>query len=189
LVSSGGGLLAYWKFPQARDETMRAETLSRVTPLIKEFINGSKNMPDSIVAIRDGRFFKNDGVFDFVQALPVKTALLEIIKNPVPLLLNGNRQASPGTVVEISREEDALLQTSSPMVKGQIGKPIRLRIRSNPLGMPLALYAQAILGLCHAPSLGLRNTRLPAPIYWSNGIAKEAGRSIQFGGLNHVPHN
>ncbi len=50
------------------------------------------------------------------------------------------------------------------------------------LGDPKLL--DCVLGLCYAPSLGVRPTRSPSPIYWADGVSKISAANHQFSGLN-----
>lgn len=189
VVDNNGRLLGYWRGQQPRDETLRRKSLNEARMWLIEFANQRRLDPRHVIVMRDGRSFENDGLNEFMDQLPWAATLIELVKNPVPLLTDGDCQAKLGTLFELEENYDALLQTSTPLIRYDIGLPIRLRLVRNPNSLSIMQLAGAVYGLCHAPTLGLRSTRVPAPIYWSDGLAQESGKAIQFRGMNQVEHN
>ncbi|MDA8736683.1 hypothetical protein N9M57_04810 [Opitutales bacterium] len=188
IVNSKGALLGYWKGKQSRDETLTSQTIVEATKWLKS-VRLKLNLTDEWIVIRDGKSFQNDGIKHLIEYLGGKTAYIEVIKNPVPLVAQFQMLASPGTLATWDDSNEAILQTETPLVHHQVGRPVRLKVKQNSLGRSIESLAAAVFSLCHAPSLGLRSTRLPSPIYWADGLAKECGRSIQFSGIHHALNN
>jgi hypothetical protein len=156
-----------------------------------EWLNKTKeslSISEKWVVMRDGKSFGNDGMHELLKSLGSKVTYVEVIKDPVPFITDANKPAAPGGLAILEGGQEAILQTESPLIRHQIGRPIRLRIKYNPAGRSIESIATAVFSLCHSPTLGLRTTRIPAPTYWADGLAKESGKSIQFGGLHHIPH-
>lgn len=188
VVDANGGHIGHWKGHQLRDETLRKQTIEAAIQWLLDF-RSENSSPDNWMVLRDGKSFENDGVHNLIKMLGPRTTYVEIIKNPVPYILNGNSPSLPGSFAALKESNEVILQTEMPLVRYQMGKPIRIRVRHNPANHSLESIASAIFSLCHAPSLGMRTTRTPAPIYWADGLAKEGGLSLQFAGLHHIPHN
>lgn len=188
IVDASGSLLGYWRGTQPKDETLRSESMRDALQWLMEFKNNNLKA-NSWLVMRDGRSFKNDGINLILNELGSKLTYVEVIKNPVPLLHHNNIAAQPGTLSVVDGGQEAFLQTEAPLIRYQIGKPIRIKVKHNPMDRPIESIAEAVYSQCLAPSLGLRNTRIPSPIYWADGLAKESGQSLQFAGLHHVGHN
>lgn len=188
VVDSYGALVGFWKGRQKKDETLLKKSIAEACQWFRRFSENFDSDTEWLV-LRDGKSFSNDGVDLLLKQLEPAVTYVEVIKNPVPLLVAEGKSAPPGSMVVAQQGEEAILQTESPWVVYQMGLPIRLRIKQNSQNRSLESICAAVYSLCHAPALGLRTTRIPSPVYWANGIAKNAGNSIQFAGLNHVPHN
>ncbi|MGB0414365.1 MAG: hypothetical protein ACPGJU_07940 [Coraliomargarita sp.] len=188
VVDARGRLLGYWRGQQPRDETIRSGSIRAAMEWLRENME-KLSLSNDWVVLRDGKSFKNDGMRDLFKALGAMTTYVEVIKNPVPLMHMDTKPMEPGGLAILNEGREALLQTEQPLVRYQIGRPIRLRLGHNPAGRSIESLAASVFSLCHAPSLGLRSTRSPGPIYWADGLAKESGKALQFAGLHHVEHN
>lgn len=188
VVSSNGNLLGYWRTNQERDETIRMEFMREANEFYQRLIRARNLRPEKIVIFRDGRIFKNDGLRKFMKLLGQQSSLLEIVKRPVPHFWVNEQDATPGSYWVLEDQRDALLQTTSPTARNQSAKAIRIRLLEEAYGSPLNAYLELVYSLCHAPALGLRTTRVPAPVYWSDGLARNGGHDLQFSGLHHVLH-
>lgn len=187
VVDGEGGLRAWWRGAQIRDETLRPQTLAAASAWFHAWFNNSGSNPTRIVILRDGKMNRNDGLEAFRVAMPRPALLAEVIKSPVPLLLQGDQPAPAGTWVETVPNQDGFLQPPSAPFAGHLVQPFRLRLVANPEQIPLSQLASALYTLCHAPSLGIRPASAASPIYWSDGLAQNGGQSIQFRGLHHIP--
>lgn len=189
VVDSRGRLLAWWRGLQIRDETLRRETTQRATSWLLDWLSQTGNKPVDMIILRDGKLNKNDGLDEMASAMPCPTTIVEVVKNPVPLMRHKEMLAKPGTWIEVVPGLDGFLQMPQPTLKGHIARPLRLRKASTGDFHTLEDIAGAVFTLCHAPTLGLRTPSAPVPIYWSDGLAANSGGDLQFRGLNHVPHH
>jgi hypothetical protein len=189
VVDSRGRLLAWWRGQQIRDETLRRETITRATTWLLDWLRATSRQASDFVILRDGKLNKNDGLEQLSRALPSPSTLVEVVKNPVPLMRQNGALAKPGTWVEVVPGRDGFLQMPEPAVQGHIANPLRLRKTAQDDLHSLEDIAAAVFALCHAPTLGLRIPGAPAPIYWSDGLSANSGMDLQFRGLNHVPHH
>jgi hypothetical protein len=114
---------------------------------------------------------------------------VEVIKAPVPLMLEGGACAAPGTMCVPSGSDYFFLLTFRTQVSRQIAQPLKVRVSHDGLALGRGHIARLLTGLCYAPTLGLNPTRSPAPIYWADGIAAIGPTNHQFSGLHFVPHN
>ena len=189
VIDSRGSLLAWWRGRQIRDETLRRESTSRATTWLLDWLRQTGRQPKDVIILRDGKLNKNDGLDEMASAMPCPATLVEVVKNPVPLVRHEGSLARPGTWIEVVPGRDGFLQMPEPSVKGHIAHPLRLRKAAKDDLHSLEDIAGAVFTLCHAPTLGLRIPGAPAPIYWSDGLSANSGMDLQFRGLNHVPHH
>lgn len=189
VVDSRGRLLAWWRGQQIRDETLRRETMTRATAWLINWLRTNSRQASDFVILRDGKLNKNDGMEQLKQALPSPSTLVEVVKNPMPLMGQNGALAKPGTWVEVVPGRDGFLQMPKPSVQGHIANPLRLRKTLQDDLHSLEDIAGAVFALCHAPTLGMQIPSAPAPIYWSDGLSASSVEDLQFRGLNHVPHH
>jgi hypothetical protein len=131
-----------------------------------------------------------ESVEDYVNALSVPTALVEVRKggNP-PLWVEAGQQirpASPGSVFAPAGSEVRLMTCYESI--DLAGPPRTFKVRlpkgGDTFGWGLDAYAAIVCGLCYSPSLGVK-PHLPGPIYWADGIAKTSDKDNRFRG-QHV---
>ena len=189
VVDSRGRLQAWWRGRQVRDETLRRETTNRATSWLLDWLRLTNRQPSDFIVLRDGKVNKHDGLDEMAHALPQPATLVEVVKNPVPMMRLDGGLAPPGTWIEISPGRDGFLQMPEPAINGHIAHPLRLRRVGSDGRHSLADIAGAVFTLCHAPTLGLRVPGSPVPVYWSDGLAANSGRDLQFRGLNHVTNH
>lgn len=188
IVGPEGELLGYWRSNQERDETIRGQLMEEAIEFYRRLLNELALRPKKVVVLRDGRMFKHDGLSRFADLVQDSVSILEIVKQPVPCFWAGDKDAEPGSFWVLEERRDALLQTTKAITKTQSAKPLRIRIVRERFGHPFEDYLALVYNLCHAPSLGLRATRIPAPVYWSDGLARNGGKDLQFRGIHNVPH-
>jgi len=183
LVSEGGRLLGWWRGVQPRDETLRTETLRIGFFWLAEQIRKLPIVPAGIVLLRDGRIFEREELKLFLEGLNLPSVLLEMPKSPAPYLLDGTRTAPMGTVYIQSENSEVFMQ---PPSFHSISSVSRFRVVKRNIKASNEDLAVALLNLCHAPILGIRPSRLPSPIYWSDGLARNGGMSPKFRGLAYL---
>lgn len=189
IVDSRGRLLAWWRGRQIRDETMRRDTLERAAAWLLDWLQTTPQPFTDFVVLRDGKLNKHDGLEVLARVLPGPTMIVEVVKRPVPLMATEEVAAAPSTWIEVVPGLDGFLQMPEPTIKGHTARPLRLRLPNSGSRHTLAEIAGAVFALCHAPTLGMKVPSAPAPIYWSDGLAANAGLDLQFRGLNHVHHH
>jgi hypothetical protein len=180
LVSERGRLLGWWRGVQIRDETLRTKTLRDGFFWLAEQIRKLPAVPTGVVLLRDGRIFEKEQLTSFMKGLELPSILLELPKNPAPYLLAETMIAPMGTAYFQDENSEVFIQTPS---SHSIRSVSRFRIVKRNIEASSDALAVALLNLCHAPILGIRPSRLPSPIYWSDGLALNGGMSPKFRGL------
>lgn len=183
LVSHEGLLLGVTRFRQDRDETIRSETLAQCLDwALREIRKHGYNHPELLV-FRDGPSPKNERLDLYTSRLGDRMTLAEIIKRPVPLMVEGTDAAAPGTATLPVDGEMPFVQTCGSYDPNHIPVPSKICIIKDGLELGLDHALKIATGLCHAPSLGLRCTGSPSPIYWADGYASVGPLNRQFAGL------
>jgi len=137
-----------------------------------------------LVIMRDGRMFRHERLDEYRRHVGDAFSFLEVIKHPVPMMLVGARASAPGTVMKPSGGNCYFLMTADSPVSSHINHPLKVRVVHDGLGLGDPKLLDCVLGLCYAPSLGVRPTRSPSPIYWADGVSKISETNHQFSGLN-----
>jgi hypothetical protein len=188
-VGETGKLIVYWRKDQIRDETLRTESITSALNWIYLQLRKRYGSDYRAVILRDGRMFDNENLETYRVYFRNDFTYIEVIKNPVPLMIAENRCAPEGSLCIPHESDYFFLVTSRSIIQEQIGLPLKIRILHDGLNLGRDSIAKQIVGLCYAPTLGLRPTRLPAPLYWANGLAAISENNHQFAGLHHVVHN
>jgi hypothetical protein len=188
-VDAQGQLLAYWKGQQLRDETPDAAKLQEAMKWIHNQLRQQYGGDYRPVVMRDGRMLANESLRTFGPCWGEAFTAVEVIKRPVPLMLEGDACALAGTMCVPDGSDYFFLLTSRSRVSGHVAQPLKVRVSFDGLALGRDRIARLLTGLCYAPALGLSPTRSPAPIYWADGIAAIGPTNHQFAGLHFVPHN
>lgn len=187
-VDSHGLLQAYWKGVQPRDETLRPETMKNGLKWIRNFLNRRFDNGCEIIVMRDGRMFKNESFKPFEQAFNQPFTFMEIRKSPAPCICQNLNTALAGTACKVNGITGTFLTAYYTNNKENLTHPVRIRIPRDDLSLGENAAVEIVAGLCYAPTLGLLPSRIPAPVYWADGIAAIGPLNHQFSGLHFVEH-
>ncbi len=188
-VDRFGSLLAYWEGRQPRDETLSEKCLRDALKFLTTVLR--KRFPDGYqpVIIRDGRMFENESLYPYEEAFQGGFSFIEVRKSGVPLFCDGLNLVPPGTACRIPNHGGLVLLAHYGNVRTHQLNPIRIDVVRNGHGIDELELLKIVTGLCYAPILGLLPSRIPAPIYWADGIAGNNPINHQFRGLHFVNHN
>ena len=189
LVDDSGQLLGYWRKQQKRDETLSDSILKELLTWFYLLLRKKYRADYRLIIMRDGRMFENENLKNYSEVFGNNYSFVEVIKNPVPLMVNKLACAAAGTMCVPENSKYFFLLTSRSKNHSEINLPLKINIVFDGLELKREKIAHLITGLCHAPTLGLNPTRSPAPIYWSNGLAAINETNHQFSGIHWVPHN
>lgn len=195
LVDPNGRLAGSWFLDQARQENIEPHVLRR---LLRATADGvpPKDRSDGILIIRDGRVFESESVDDYTRDLGAPVTLVELRKygNP-PLLLDRDAHLPTDPVVgwlpQVPNGTPGFLVTLPNSTQGRFDNPLKIwmpdawdGLRFGPERLARILYAQTL-----TPGLGVRRRRLPAPVYWADGIAGASESDLRFRGQCAVDLN
>jgi hypothetical protein len=183
LVGPNGRLIDANRFQQPRDETIRPRTLGKIMNWIKTALNERGIAPQSLLILRDGRLFENESISDYKRHLSCPFTFADITKGPVPLMTKGDHTAPPGSAFVTETGKMAFLMGSQGIHPDHIPKPVKVHLHHDELNLGLKTLCALLASLSHAPTLGLRPTRLPSPTYWADGFAGISETDHRFSGL------
>ena len=140
--------------------------------------------------VRDGRVFESENVNDYMYELGTAVTLVELRKNGNPPLLLGPEARLPTrpTVGWLSEPTGGslgfLVALPSNGNYNGFGSVLKIWMQQAWDGMRLGpeLLARILFAQTLMPGLGLRHRRLPAPIYWADGIAGASDDDLRFRG-------
>ena len=195
LVDPNGQLVGSWMLDQARQENIEPDVLRRLLAATADKVP-PEDRSSGILVIRDGRVFETENVNDYMRDLGAPVTLVELRKygNP-PLLLDRDAHLpiSPvvGWVPQVGNGTLGFLVTLPNSTQGRFDNPLKIwmpdawdGLRLGPERLARILYAQTL-----TPGLGVRRRRLPAPVYWADGIAGASDNDLRFRGQCAVDLN
>ena len=189
LVSPDGQLVKSWILDQERQENVKSAALRRLlVTAAREVPMGERSA--GLLVVRDGRVFESEFVDDYRRELGGPVTLVELRKNGnPPMLLGGDARLPTNPVVGWLREAvdgslGFLTTLPKSVMTGEFGSVLKVWMSQTWDGMNLGpeqlvriLFAQTL-----TPGLGLGKRRLPAPIYWADGIAGASDNDLRFRG-------
>lgn len=195
LVDPNGRLTGSWILDQARQENIEPDVLRRLLDATADRVP-SEDRSSGILVIRDGRVFESENVDDYTRDLGAPVTLVELRKygNP-PLLLDRNAHLPLGPMAswlpQVGNGTLGFLVTLPNSTQERFDIPLKIWMPDAWDGLGLGperlariLYAQTL-----TPGLGIRRRRLPAPIYWADGIAGASDNDLRFRGQCAVDLN
>ena len=195
LIDPNGRLAGSWFLDQARQENIEQGVLRRLLRATADRVP-PKDRSNGILIIRDGRVFEAENVDDYTRDLGAPVTLVELRKygNP-PLLLDRDALLPTGPVVgwlpQVPNGTLGFLVTLPNSTQERFDNPLKVWMPDAWDGLRLGrerlariLYAQTL-----TPGLGLRRRRLPAPVYWADGIAGASNSDLRFRGQCAVDLN
>jgi hypothetical protein len=134
-----------------------------------------KLYPDgwSPLVLRDGRMFEGENVHTYETLLGRPCTLAEVARHNMPVMEFNGACARAGTAVRLLGDQSIYVLTTRNPNPEHLTAPLRLTIRRDRLALGPDLLAGIVTGLCYAPTLGYLRPRLPAPLYWADGVATE----------------
>ena len=188
LVKPNGRLECAWTIAHRRDETINQASLKLILKAVQARLPNDAR----VLMIRDGRLFERELDQTYLHTLTNPCSLVELRKRGNPLLVTGSKEPllpSQATAAVFDQRHIAFL-VAHPEMTPTSGYPTVLKLTTRPswdgLNLGLELLVSAVMHLTHAPSLGLAPSKLPAPIYWADGIAKASGERLNFRGQMHI---
>ena len=188
LVSPDGRLSGNWTLDQARQENIESAVLRRLLVAAAcEIPAGDRS--SGLLVVRDGRVFESEDVGDYRRELGGPVTLVEIRKNGNPPLLLGNDARVPnrpvvGWLPEAVGGSLGFLVALPNLTRAEFGSVLKIwmpqawdGMRLGPERLICILFAQTL-----TPGLGLGRRRLPAPVYWADGIAGASDDDLRFRG-------
>ena len=195
LIDPSGRLSGSWILDQARQENIEPHVLRRLLHATADKVP-PEGRSAGILVIRDGRVFESESVDDYTRDLGAPVTLVELRKygNP-PLLLDRHALLPTGPVVgwlpQVPNGTLGFLVTLPNSTQDRFDNPLKIwmpgawdGLRLGPERLARILYAQTL-----TPGLGLRRRRLPAPVYWADGIAGASDSDLRFRGQCAVDLN
>ena len=192
LINPDGKLVGAWTIDQPLQEHIAPSVVPR---LLVAAVNHMpvRDRSSGVLVVRDGRVFEREDVDDYRHRLDVPVTLVELRKRGNPPLLLGDRLQLPtrpvaGWLPDVTDGLLAFIVTLPQSAKGEFDSVLKIWMRREWDGMRLGrerliriLFAQTL-----TPGLGLHRRRLPAPIYWADGIAGASDDDLRFRGQDVV---
>ena len=185
LVDPTGRLEGAWKTSQSLDETVNEEKLvsllERCQAKLVEI-----SFADQILVLRDGRLFENERHETYSEVLNCKVTLLEIRKRHNPLVMDDKLlPIKTSWAGLIAGTNTMFVSTTPPSRENALSNIIKVtwHPKRNQLNLEPTEIAEILISSSAAPGLGLRPHRLPAAIYWADGIAGASDVDLRFRGI------
>ena len=115
--------------------------------------------------------------------------LIEYVKRGTPLIHLGHKEPNPGTMLLPESSPFAAMYACLAPQREILSRPIKFRIRLNPNRLSQREVGEMLASLCHSATLSFQPSGIPAPLQWSNGLAKLSFSDLQFSGWAHLPHH
>jgi hypothetical protein len=184
LTDTDGSLRAHWRAEKGEDETLSLAVLRRGLSWIRE------QAPDSashFVVLRDGTLPHNEPVAEYQRVFGDRLTLVECVKSGTGLLHCETGQPEPGTIVRPEGSDYTILYPCVSAQSGVLTQPVKFRIVTDHEGLLCEDVASLLTALSHAATLSFQPSRLPAPVYWADGLAHVSDANLQFAGWDHLP--
>jgi hypothetical protein len=184
MTRSDGSLQAHWRASKGEDETLNTAVLRQGL----EWIRGQAG-PDAghFFVVRDGIVPHNEPLAVYKEVFGDDLTLIESAKSGTGLVHCGSGAPEPGTMVKPKDGEFTILYPCSSPQSGVLTQPIKFRVRHDVRDYSASDIASVITALCHSATLSFQPSRLPAPVYWADGMTHLSNADLQFGGWEHLP--
>ena len=189
LISPEGRLCGAWTADQARREDIDASVLRRLLKAAAHIVP-ERDRAEGMLVVRDGRVFESERAEDYRRDLGGPVTLVELRKYNNPPLLLGDDLELPtrpliGWLPETVGGSLGFLVTLPRSGEGAFGSVLKLWMHQEWDGMRLGpeQLARVLFAQTLTPGLGLQRRRLPAPVYWADGIAGASDADLRFRGL------
>lgn len=187
LTDGKGRLKGYWRAIKDVGETLSPDILKEgmtwIVSLAEEIDPGKK-----FLAFRDGGRPRDEPLRLYEELLPHgRSTLIEYAKRGNPMMLNDGKQPAPGTFCTTPESPDTFLFAVQSPLNGSLTKTVKFFTDHNELEYSKQQIGEILIALCFAPKLSFQPSRLPAPIYWADGLASVSGSNLKFGGWSTIP--
>ncbi len=183
LTDGSGGLRAFWRAKKGEDETVPKAVLEAGLTWVKEQAGGEGHF----IVLRDGTLPHNELLSTYRRVFEDRLTLVECVKSGTGLLHTPSGQPAPGTLLFPEGSDYTLLYPCVSPVAGVLTHPIKYRVAYDSMEVPVETVGSLLTALCHCATLSFQPSRLPAPIYWADGLAHVSEENLQFAGWNHLP--
>ena len=188
LIRPDGQLVGAWTADQPRQENIDSSVLRRLLKAASDVVS-ERDRAHGMLVVRDGRLFESERAEDYTRDLDGPVTLVELRKyNNPPLLLGSDLELPVRPVVgwfqETAGASLGFVVTLPRVEEGAFGSVVKISMRHTDDGMHLGpeRLARVLLAQTLTPGLGLHRRRLPAPIYWADGIAGASDNDLRFRG-------
>lgn len=190
LVDPVGRLRGAWVKRQKRDETAQTDTLRAVLEPCGEVLR-REDPGARVLVLRDGRLFANEGPDVYRECLSVPLSVIEFRKRWNPLVLSASTcgAVALAPVAVVVQGSNTMFVATSPAARADVLPRVAKvcwKDSWNGLGLQPAEIAELLVAAATAPTLGARQSSLPAPIYWADGIAASSDRDLRFRGQGTI---
>ena len=192
LISPDGRLVGAWTHDQPLQENIDPGVLRRLLAAAVGAMPVHERASGMLV-IRDGRVFESESVDDYRREFGGPVTLVELRKNGNPPMLMGDSWRLPtqpmvGWVPEVRGGSLGFLVTLPQTERNDFDSVLKIWMRNewDGLGLGQEQLARILTAQTLTPGLGLHPRRLPAPVYWADGIAGASDEDLRFRGQGAV---
>ena len=188
LIGADGRLAGAWTHDQQGREDIKPVVLRRLLTAAMTAVPVSERA-SGVLVIRDGRVFESENVEDYRRDFNGPVTLVELRKRGNPPLLLGEEWQPPkrptvAWLPEAVGGSLGFLVMLPQFAKNEFDGVTKIWMRDEWDGMDIGRehLARILAAQTLTPGLGLRPRRLPAPIYWADGIACASDEDLRFRG-------
>jgi len=139
------------------------------------------------IVLRDGTLPHNEPVVEYERVFGDRLTLVECVKSGTGLLHGPSGQPLPGAMLFPEGSDYTVLYPCVSPQPDVLTHPIKFRIVRDSEGLSREAVGSLLTALCHSATLSFHPSRLPAPVYWADGLAHVSDTNLQFAGWDHLP--
>lgn len=191
LVDADGRLVGAWTCDQRRGEVIARKVLRSLIAAAANAVP-EQVRESGLLVVRDGRVPEPENAGDYRRLGP-RVTLVEFRKGRNPPLVVGSdvRAVTAPVTGWLPEVGDGFVGFLLSLRRNDtFGQCMKIRVRRGWDGMNLGRerVAEILYAQTRTPGLGLRERKLPAPIYWADGIAGASDTDLRFRGQHVVEH-
>ncbi len=186
IVDHAGKLVWATRLDVPRDETIDSATARRLGDGVQSWLQANGHLGTPLIVLRDGRIPERELVSHWLDCLGRDLAVIEVRKRGNPILFEtASLDLRTPYAAQIENSNTVLAAASAPTDPSVFTESLKLTWtdHSNQIKITATEIASHVLAHCHAPGLGLHAHRLPAAIYWADGIAAADDTDLRFRGI------
>lgn len=188
LIGADGRLMGTWTHDQQVGEDIKPAVLRRLLAVAMSSVPVSERS-SGVLVVRDGRVFESEAVEDYRRGFNGPVTLVELRKRGNPPLLLGEEWQLPkhptvAWLPEVVGGALGFLVSLPQSAKNEFDGVMKIWMRDEWDGMNIGRehLARILAAQTLTPGLGLHPRRLPASIYWADGIAAASDDDLRFRG-------